>query len=65
MRSQDYRAVKEALDRFVLAREPTAVLARDLLGSVAQLAATRLDAPVSFGIGSGQMVRHPEAKAKR
>lgn len=65
MRSQDYRAVKEALDAFVLAKEPTAVLARELLGSVAQLAATRLDSSITFGIGIAQMVRHPQPKAKR
>jgi hypothetical protein len=65
MKSHDYRAVKEALDRFVLAANPTAVLAHDLLCSVAQLAATRLEAPVSFGMGNRQLVRYPEAKPKR
>lgn len=65
MKSHDYRAVKEALERFVLAENPTGVLARDLLGSVAQLAATRLQSPVSFGIGISQVIRYPEPKPKR
>jgi hypothetical protein len=65
MKSHDYRAVKEALERFILAESPTGVLARDLLGSVAQLAATRLESPVSFGIGVSQVIRYPEPKPKR
>lgn len=65
MKGHDYRAVREALDKFALAETPTSVLARDLLGSVAQLAATRLESPVSFGIGVSQVIRYPEPKQKR